>query len=89
MVNEEEVKIYEIDTKHFDVNIKKGATIVRVVVLKEYQQAILQAKRERTKKILDLIKNYTFNPPVAVKMDNTIISLYELIEEEFKEVEAD
>lgn len=43
-VTEPMVKIYEIDTKYFDVPIPKGKTIIKVVTLQDYEKEIQELK---------------------------------------------
>ncbi len=47
------VEIYEIDTEHFNVDIPRGKTIVKVVLLEDYNKAIQEAKKE----VIDYLDN--------------------------------
>jgi len=46
-----EIEIYEIDTGYFNVDVPKGNTIVKVVLLEDYNKKIAEAKREALDKL--------------------------------------
>jgi len=60
-----EIEIYEIDTGYFNVDVPKGNTIVKVVLLEDYNKKIAEAKRE----VFDKIDKLRFTDGSSTRID--------------------